>query len=227
MAPGVLQDPENINSLEVIRAHNGELIKELIDPPTKACPIDHLSIQDTEDAAKREVIKFEKFERYPPPRKTVVRPKVLKNFESYHYLYDRLYGDPTCPRAQTLCNEKTCLGSIMGLPGRGDVPRAPDEVLSHAKDFLGQYFASIRRANTPAHEARWLAVQEEVAKTGTYQLTTTELVFGAKLAWRNASRCIGRIQWSKLQAKYAVVVIKNSVENNNLVQNKSWPKVTL
>ncbi|KOB72118.1 Nitric oxide synthase 2, partial [Operophtera brumata] len=40
---------------------------------------------------------------------------------------------------------------------------------------------------------------EEVAKTGTYQLTTTELVFGAKLAWRNASRCIGRIQWSKLQ----------------------------
>ena len=55
------------------------------------------------------------------------------------------------------------------------------------------------RANTAAHEARWKVVQEEVAKTGTYQLTTTELVFGAKLAWRNASRCIGRIQWSKLQ----------------------------
>lgn len=26
-----------------------------------------------------------------------------------------------------------------------------------------------------------------------------EIAFGAKLAWRNASRCIGRIQWSKLQ----------------------------
>lgn len=35
--------------------------------------------------------------------------------------------------------------------------------------------------------------------TSTYQLTETELVFGAKLAWRNATRCIGRIQWSKLQ----------------------------
>lgn len=36
---------------------------------------------------------------------------------------------------------------------------------------------------------------------GTYQLTETELVFGAKLAWRNATRCIGRIQWSKLQVR--------------------------
>ncbi|CAH2240441.1 jg2130 [Pararge aegeria aegeria] len=99
----------------------------------------------------------------------------------------------------TLCNEKSCLGSLMAIPGRGDVPRNPEEVLSDAKDFLGQYFASIRRANTVAHEARWKTVQEEVVKTGTYQLTTTELVFGAKLAWRNASRCIGRIQWSKLQ----------------------------
>ncbi|KAI8435226.1 hypothetical protein MSG28_003582 [Choristoneura fumiferana] len=102
-------------------------------------------------------------------------------------------------RKPTLCNEKSCLGSVMAIPGRGDEPRDPEEVLNDAKDFLGQYFASIRRANTPAHEARWNAVQEEVEKTGTYQLTTTELVFGAKLAWRNASRCIGRIQWSKLQ----------------------------
>lgn len=43
---------------------------------------------------------------------------------------------------------------------------------------------------------------------GTYQLTETELIFGAKLAWRNAARCIGRIQWSKLQVsgnKYKVL----------------------
>ncbi|KAG7307096.1 hypothetical protein JYU34_007233 [Plutella xylostella] len=132
------------------------------------------------------------------PVRKVTRPKVLKNLESHNYLYDRLY-DSTCPRVPNLCNERTCLGSVMAIPGRGDVARERDEVLSDAKDFFGQYFASIRRANTPAHEARWKTVQEEVASTGTYQLTTTELVFGAKLAWRNASRCIGRIQWSKLQ----------------------------
>jgi nitric oxide synthase oxygenase domain/subunit len=35
--------------------------------------------------------------------------------------------------------------------------------------------------------------------TGTYDLTETELTFGAKLGWRNSARCIGRIQWTKLQ----------------------------
>lgn len=35
--------------------------------------------------------------------------------------------------------------------------------------------------------------------TGTYQLRESELVFGAKQAWRNAPRCVGRIQWGKLQ----------------------------
>ena len=48
------------------------------------------------------------------------------------------------------------------------------------------------------HQARWEQIQAEVNKTGTYQLTTQELTYGAKLAWRNAYRCIGRIQWNKL-----------------------------
>ncbi|KAL1140194.1 hypothetical protein AAG570_000126, partial [Ranatra chinensis] len=55
------------------------------------------------------------------------------------------------------------------------------------------------RLNSAAHEARWKQVEQEVNKTGSYDLTETELVFGAKLAWRNAARCIGRIQWAKLQ----------------------------
>lgn len=129
----------------------------------------------------------------PAPLK---KPCKIRNVTSKAESYDTLYVNSILP---TLCNERACLGSLMSIPGRGDVPREAEEVLKDAKDFLGQYFASIRRANTPAHEARWMAVQEEVAKSGTYQLTTTELVFGAKLAWRNASRCIGRIQWSKLQ----------------------------
>ncbi|XP_047505160.1 nitric oxide synthase-like protein isoform X1 [Pieris napi] len=180
MSPGVvatdINNPINIANVQVVEI-------------PKSCPIDHLNEPEVEGL----IVKLDK----KTPRR-VIRPKVLKNHESREYLYDRLYDD-TCPRVSTLCNEKTCLGSLMAIPGRGDVPREPEEVLNDAKDFLGQYFASIRRANTPAHEARWKTVQEEVAKTGTYQLTTTELVFGAKLAWRNASRCIGRIQWSKLQ----------------------------
>ncbi|KAH3891948.1 hypothetical protein DPMN_016058, partial [Dreissena polymorpha] len=53
--------------------------------------------------------------------------------------------------------------------------------------------------NTPAHTSRLQEVDGSVKTTGTYELTTAELTYGAKTAWRNSARCIGRIQWSKLQ----------------------------
>ena len=42
-------------------------------------------------------------------------------------------------------------------------------------------------------------VTKEIQTSNTYQLKDTELIYGAKHAWRNAARCVGRIQWSKLQ----------------------------
>lgn len=53
------------------------------------------------------------------------------------------------------------------------------------------------------HLARVNEVASEIDATGSYQLTPEELAFGAKQAWRNAPRCIGRIQWSNLQVKYS------------------------
>ena len=46
---------------------------------------------------------------------------------------------------------------------------------------------------------RMKEVVAQVDLTGTYDLDEKELVFGAKLAWRNAPRCVGRIQWNRLQ----------------------------
>ena len=43
------------------------------------------------------------------------------------------------------------------------------------------------------------SVLKSIQVTGTYEHTVPELAFGAQLAWRNASRCIGRISWSNLQ----------------------------
>ena len=69
----------------------------------------------------------------------------------------------------------------------------------------------IVRLHCAAHIARWEQVQKEVKAMGTYQLTETELTFGAKLAWRNATRCIGRIQWSKLQVRnFFLITFLNS-----------------
>ncbi|KAH0627743.1 hypothetical protein JD844_003884 [Phrynosoma platyrhinos] len=54
-------------------------------------------------------------------------------------------------------------------------------------------------AESQAHIQRLQEVEQTIAETGTYQLSEAELIFGAKHAWRNAARCIGRIQWNKLQ----------------------------
>lgn len=43
---------------------------------------------------------------------------------------------------------------------------------------------------------------KEIETTGTYRLTGDELIFATKQAWRNAPRCIGRIQWSNLQVGF-------------------------
>ncbi|XP_031367225.1 nitric oxide synthase, salivary gland isoform X1 [Apis dorsata] len=124
------------------------------------------------------------------------KPTKLRNLIYKTEAFDSLH---TGNAEKTLCSGQVCLGSVMQLPIHSTEPRSKEEILLHAKDFLEQYFSSIRRLNSEAHRIRWESVQKEVTVTGTYQLTETELVFGAKVAWRNATRCIGRIQWSKLQ----------------------------
>jgi nitric-oxide synthase len=45
---------------------------------------------------------------------------------------------------------------------------------------------------------RQAAVQAEIASTGTYRQTEAELTHGARVAWRNNMRCIGRLHWQTL-----------------------------
>ncbi|NP_001191505.1 nitric oxide synthase 2 [Aplysia californica] len=99
------------------------------------------------------------------------------------------------------CSRDRCVGSIMGTqPDRKQAaPKTKEEVLTQAKEFIDEYFASFQPPNKSAHQKRWSETSSAIEAKGTYDLTTEELTFGAKLAWRNASRCIGRIQWSKLQ----------------------------
>lgn len=66
--------------------------------------------------------------------------------------------------------------------------------------------------NSKAHQERWNEIVKEVNDKGTYNLKETELIFGAKLAWRNAPRCIGRIQWSKLQVR----MIRDTKKKNEM-----------
>ncbi|KYO43364.1 hypothetical protein Y1Q_0007230 [Alligator mississippiensis] len=156
----------------------------------------------------------------------------IKNWQTGSISYDTLSAQ-ACQELP--CSGQRCLGSVMFpkqlvcAAGQGPYPK--DELRPLARDFLHQYYSSIKRlpilptcpvlgaarvgarvlgqiqavapdrADSPAHVQRLMEVEQEIEATGTYQLLEPELIFGAKQAWRNAARCLGRIQWNKLQVR--------------------------
>ncbi|XP_010640644.1 nitric oxide synthase, inducible isoform X1 [Fukomys damarensis] len=134
------------------------------------------------------------------PLPTCPQHMTIKNWGSGMILQDTLHN-----KAETnfTCKSKSCLGSVMNprslTRGPRDKSTPPDELLPQAIEFVNQYYDSFKEAKIEEHLARVEAVTKEIETTGTYQLTGDELIFATKLAWRNAPRCIGRIQWSNLQ----------------------------
>ena len=73
------------------------------------------------------------------------------------------------------------------------------ELLTRAEDFLAQFHAENPGAGS-LHE-RMRQVRREIAACGTYRHTEAELTFAARVAWRNSSRCIGRLYWRSLRVR--------------------------
>ncbi|MEL3973571.1 nitric oxide synthase oxygenase [Rossellomorea oryzaecorticis] len=71
-----------------------------------------------------------------------------------------------------------------------------NELVAEAKAFIEQFYIEYERTGL---EGRLQQVENETTERGTYTHTKEELVFGAKLAWRNSNRCIGRLFWNSLQ----------------------------
>jgi nitric-oxide synthase len=97
-------------------------------------------------------------------------------------------------------------------PARTTYPvrqRVPDPSPRHSRDvevdraeaeeFLELFHAENPQAG-PARP-RIAAVVREIDLTGTYWHTAEELAFGARAAWRNNARCIGRLYWQSLQVR--------------------------
>ncbi|HYX18816.1 MAG TPA: nitric oxide synthase oxygenase, partial [Nostoc sp.] len=90
---------------------------------------------------------------------------------------------------QTLFDRVT---NIIKLPKLNE-----ERLLKKAKQYLDQI--ALEQAWEPEDQARrWVEIQEEVNATGTYTHTYEELTYGAQLSWRNASKCIARIQWNNM-----------------------------
>merc|ERR1711892_718683 len=98
-----------------------------------------------------------------------------------------------------ICERGRCLGSKMNTTA-ANKPLALDKALAQAKDFLRQYYADTTHHAKPEKglQERQVEVLAELREKKTYDLTSDELEWGARMAWRNAPRCPARIVWKKL-----------------------------
>lgn len=75
----------------------------------------------------------------------------------------------------------------------------PGSLEQEAKAYLEQFFTE--NGAIGGFASRWREVEDEIRRTGTYWQTVEEITFGARLGWRNAARCIGRLYWSGLKVR--------------------------
>ena len=68
------------------------------------------------------------------------------------------------------------------------------EVLAEARVWLDQYSQEV----DPWAEGRWSEIEREIGAHGTWTMTFDELSWSARVAWRNNTRCIGRLFWKGL-----------------------------
>ncbi|MEU9372741.1 nitric oxide synthase oxygenase [Streptomyces sp. NPDC048255] len=67
-----------------------------------------------------------------------------------------------------------------------------------AEEFLRLFHAEHPAQPVPLGR-RLVEVGAAIDATGTYRHTPAELTFGARVAWRNSRRCIGRLYWNSLR----------------------------
>ncbi|PTX58418.1 nitric-oxide synthase [Melghirimyces profundicolus] len=72
------------------------------------------------------------------------------------------------------------------------------DLFQEARDFIHTCYDELGRAKEEADDRLW-EIRKEIEETGTYRHTFEELEHGAKMAWRNSNRCIGRLFWNSLK----------------------------
>ncbi|TKD71405.1 nitric oxide synthase oxygenase [Pseudalkalibacillus hwajinpoensis] len=83
-----------------------------------------------------------------------------------------------------------------------------NELLEEAFSFLDQAYYELEKDPDTLHY-RKNEIRAEISDKGNYSHTYEELEHGAKMAWRNSNKCIGRLFWNTmtvLDARYASTV---------------------
>ncbi|MFF0830904.1 nitric oxide synthase oxygenase [Brevibacillus sp. NPDC003359] len=73
----------------------------------------------------------------------------------------------------------------------------PIQLMEAAEQFIRTCYGELDKT-TDETERRLQEVRQMIEQQGYYEHTTEELRHGAKMAWRNSNRCIGRFFWESL-----------------------------
>ncbi|HEX4200696.1 MAG TPA: nitric oxide synthase oxygenase, partial [Chthoniobacterales bacterium] len=77
----------------------------------------------------------------------------------------------------------------------------PVLLLEEARKWLDQFYCETVGKSSRSSEAfnsRWAEVRKQIRDGQFDYLTGEELEYGAKVAWRNSTRCVGRLAWQSL-----------------------------
>jgi nitric-oxide synthase, bacterial len=73
-------------------------------------------------------------------------------------------------------------------------------LLLEAIDYIRLFYREQSLPETQLQE-RFIEIHQDYRRSHTYWQTEDELIYGAKLAWRNSTNCIGRILWQSLNVR--------------------------
>src|SRR5260370_15306419 len=87
----------------------------------------------------------------------------------------------------------------IGAEQADDAQPGTGELIAVAERFITLFHDENPGAGASADRIR--QVRAEISAHGTYRHTPSELEFAARVAWRNSSRCIGRLYWRTLRVR--------------------------
>jgi len=85
----------------------------------------------------------------------------------------------------------------MQLPDNFRFTHNKEQLITRAVDFLTAAYSE--ESYDIPFDDRKAEVIQEIKDTGTWTQTYDELSTGARMAWRNSNRCIGRLNWKSLK----------------------------
>ncbi|TLS37054.1 nitric oxide synthase oxygenase [Pseudalkalibacillus caeni] len=87
------------------------------------------------------------------------------------------------------------------------------ELFSEAKEFIHQCYKELGKSFDETTK-RLEEIEEQIREQNHYEHTFEELEHGAKMAWRNSNRCIGRLYWNSL-----TVFDKREIESDEEIRD--------